>query len=318
MPDTALLIGLDVGGSSTHLRGEYLHTGASAPPSRRRSIEDHGPGANPNRVGPTTAARTLVTLVTNALPADADTLPLFLCAGVSGAGRVEEQDALTDALRTALEDAGCRPSVEVVHDGCIALDAAYGPESGAIVIAGTGSLVLARARDGTLHRAGGWGPLLGDAGSGHALGRAGLRAVAAAFDGGPATSLRARLQAAADIPDREALLHAVYQETIDIASVAPMVVEAAQNDDAVAARVLADTTAALAEQVGWLADRDFAIVPRLALLGGLVQDDHYTRVLREALQEHVPTWSIEPLGTAPVVGALRRAHRLAADAGFSS
>lgn len=312
MPSSSLLLGLDVGGSTTHLRGEYVDDDGSPPPANRSvRIDRRGPGANPNRVGRAPAVRTLTDLVTDALSSGPSPDRIVLCAGVSGAGRTDAQDALANALQTALSDPTRTVRVEVVHDGRIALDAAYNTESGVVVIAGTGSLVLARTEDGTLHRAGGWGPRLGDPGSGHALGRAGLAAVAAAFDGGPETHLQARLRNAFDIEDRDHLLHALYRGEIDLAAIAPLVIDAAREDDAVATALLTEATNALATQVSWIARHDNSIAPRVTLVGGLIEHSVYTNALRRALDNHVPAWSVAPLDAAPVSGALRRARRRA-------
>jgi hypothetical protein len=46
------------------------------------------------------------------------------------------------------------------------------------------------------------------------------------------------------------------------------------------------------------------------MLGGMVQNDHYAQILRRVLSDHFPEWSVSFLEKEPVVGALRRAHRL--------
>ena len=51
------------------------------------------------------------------------------------------------------------------------------------LICGTGSIVYGRTVTGELLRAGGWGYLFGDEGSGYAIGIAALRAVMRAYDG---------------------------------------------------------------------------------------------------------------------------------------
>jgi N-acetylglucosamine kinase-like BadF-type ATPase len=295
------VFGIDAGGSKTLLRGEQIGGDGR--------VERRGPGANPNRIGLEEAADVLVRLVEEGLPDDASPERISVCAGVSGAGRTEEQEALGDALRGALAAPGRTVHVEVVHDALIALDAAYDADSGLIVIAGTGSVALARTDEGTLLRVGGWGHLLGDPGSGYAVGQQGLRAVAEACDGGEATALRARLHDQFGIGDREQLIHAVYQDGLSMQDVAPLVVDAAA-DDAVAARILADEADGLAEQVGWLVNRAEAIAPRITLLGGMVQNDRYDEVLRARLHDHFPDWSVQQLQTEPVTGALRRARRL--------
>jgi N-acetylglucosamine kinase-like BadF-type ATPase len=298
------VVGLDAGGSGTSLLAECEDC-----PDR---IDRHGAAANPQREGIEQSARTLATLVREALSPHRPIGRLSVCAGVAGAGRSEEQEALARRLRRALADDAGTVQVEVIHDACVALEAAFGAESGLVVIAGTGSIVLARTEDGTMRRAGGWGYLLGDAGSGYAVGRAGLRAVAAAFDGGPETSLCARLGERCGIDGRESLIRRVYQEEVALQDVAPLVIEAAADGDPVAADILTAQADALTQQVEWLLDEADDIAPRIALLGGLLRNEHYARQLRCALRRQVPNWSVEVLRHEPVVGALRRARRLAA------
>jgi N-acetylglucosamine kinase-like BadF-type ATPase len=64
--------------------------------------------------------------------------------------------------------------VEVVHDSRLLL-AAGGARTGVAVIAGTGSAAWGTNADGEEARAGGWGYLLGDEGSGYWLGREAVR-----------------------------------------------------------------------------------------------------------------------------------------------
>ena len=296
------VVGLDAGGSNTLLLAE-----CDGCPTR---IDRQGPGANPHRTGVEQSAGILATLVREALQPHGPVDRLSVCAGVAGAGRSEEQEALATHLRRVLADDAGAVHVEVVHDACIALEAAFGSGSGLAVIAGTGSVVFGRARDGTTHRTGGWGYVLGDPGSGYAVGRAGLRAVAAAFDGGADTSLRARVDERWGIGGREVLIRRVHRDEFALQDVAPLVMEAAANGDAVAADILTSQADALMEQLEWLLDGTDDIAPRIALLGGMLRNGHYAEVLRRTLRTRVPGWSAEVLRHEPVVGALRRAHSL--------
>ena len=295
-------VGLDAGGSKTQLIAEW--EGAS------ERIDRRGPAANPQRVGTDESVQVLSALIQKGLPAQRPVDYLSVCAGVAGAGRPDEQQALADRLRRTLGDDARSVSVEVVHDACIALDAAFGAESGLVVIAGTGSVVLARTRAGATHRVGGWGHLLGDPGSGYALGRAGLRAVAAAFDGGADTSLRPRVAEEYGVDERAALIHWVYQDRPPLQDVAPLVIEAAADGDAVATDILTAQVNELARQVEWLLGETDDVAPRIALLGGMLQNEHYAAALRRALADRAPDWSVEELRREPVMGALRRARRL--------
>lgn len=303
MPTNQLFVGLDAGGSKTLLLAEQ--EGSSERINRR------GPAANPQRGGVEAAARTLAHLVQDSLQNHRPVGHLSVCAGVAGAGRIDDQEALADHMRRVLRDDAASLHVQVVHDAAIALDAAFGAGSGLVIIAGTGSVVCGRARDGTIRRVGGWGYRLGDSGSGYAVGRAGLRAVAEAFDGGADTSLRARVHEQYGIDGRKALIHRVYQDDLPLQSVAPLVIEAAAEGDPVAADILASQAQQLTQQVGWLLKGTDDIAPRIALLGGTLQNTHYTQVLRRALRGRVPDWSVEVLREEPVLGALRRARRQA-------
>jgi len=229
---------------------------------------------------------------------------------VAGAGRAEEQSALSEALRAALQEAGPTLRVEVVHDALIALDAAYDKGSGVIVIAGTGSVVLGRTTNEALLRAGGWGHVLGDAGSGYALGRAGLRAVAETFDGEANTALRGRVREQCGIDDRDSLLRVVYQDEFSVQAVAPLVIEAAADGDAVASDLLTTQVAQLVDQVEWLLNRADDVAPRVTLVGGMLQNERYAQRLRRLLRDRFPDWAVKILQSEPVVGALRRARRL--------
>jgi N-acetylglucosamine kinase-like BadF-type ATPase len=255
------------------------------------------------------AAATLVDLITETMEEGPDADWVSICAGVAGAGRTQAQEQITDALRRALSHPERTVHVEVVHDALIALDAAYDAGSGLIVIAGTGSVVLGRTTEGTLLRTGGWGHVLGDDGSGHAIGRAGLRAVAIAFDGGPSTTLCARVRDRFGIDDRESLLETVYRQDFNVQTVAPLVLDAAANGDAVASDLLSTQVQRLSEQVARLLNRDVPVAPRITLIGGMLRHDHYAECLHRCLQDRCADWSIGILQDEPVLGALRRARR---------
>ncbi|HKV44339.1 MAG TPA: BadF/BadG/BcrA/BcrD ATPase family protein, partial [bacterium] len=71
----------------------------------------------------------------------------------------------------------------VDSDATVALAGALACGPGVVVIAGTGSVALGRDPSGREARAGGWGYLFGDEGSGFAIGLGGIRAALRARDG---------------------------------------------------------------------------------------------------------------------------------------
>jgi len=91
-------------------------------------------------------------------------------AGAGGIDTDEDAQALADLI--APHAPGAR--ITVVHDSRLLL-AAGGASTGVAVIAGTGSAAWGRNDAGEEARAGGWGYLLGDEGSGYWLGREAVR-----------------------------------------------------------------------------------------------------------------------------------------------
>ena len=73
-------------------------------------------------------------------------------------------------------------SLAIASDGLTALLGAIGRRDGVVVAAGTGTACLAR-RGARFAKVDGWGSLLSDAGSGFAIGRAGLDAALREYDG---------------------------------------------------------------------------------------------------------------------------------------
>ncbi|GGH93426.1 ATPase, BadF/BadG/BcrA/BcrD type [Arthrobacter liuii] len=91
----------------------------------------------------------------------------------AGSGGIDtEEDAA--ALAALIQPLAPAARVTVVHDSRLLL-AAGRASTGVAVIAGTGSAAWGRNADGGEARAGGWGYLLGDEGSGYWLGREAVR-----------------------------------------------------------------------------------------------------------------------------------------------
>ncbi|MEM9666279.1 MAG: BadF/BadG/BcrA/BcrD ATPase family protein [Bacteroidota bacterium] len=297
-----LYIGLDGGGTKTSLLAG-TDTALLPPPPP-------GPGSNPQRVGVSSTVEILTTLIDSVVAHQPHRRLAAVCVGLAGAGTPSVQHEVHTALLAA-RPAWAQAVLDIVPDTEIALEAAWGADSGVLVIAGTGSSVLARTQAGTLVRAGGWGYLLGDEGSGYALGLAGLRAVARAMDGGSPTPLTTMLAARYDLHDRAQLVEAIYRQAWPIQRAAPLVLEAAQDGDAEMQALVAAQAEALIEHVANLTQRHPSIQPRLALTGGLAKAPVYTAQFQRALAQRMPRWTLAVATNAPVVGALARARRLA-------
>lgn len=151
--------------------------------------------------------------------------------------------------------------VAVAHDATTSYLGALGDRSGAVIASGTGVVTLAVGAS-DVARVDGWGYLIGDAGSGFWVGRAGMLAAMRAFDGrGEPTTLLERL--VARFPDPAAAyveLQCDGRRVSRVASFSKQVDEAAAEGDQVAMRILIEGAGQLSESV-------LAGLRRVGLLG---------------------------------------------------
>ena len=200
--------------------------------------------------------------------------------------------------------------VRIENDAVIARAGALAGRPGVIVIAGTGSVAFAEDPSGRQARAGGWGYIFGDEGSGFAIGCGAVRAALQARDGtGEPTVLVERLGEAAgmslaDIP------MAFYEGRIDrskIAALSRAVSRAAEERDAVAVRLIDEAAVGLARLVAAVMaklrwpDGPVAVGP----VGGVFEAGRtILRPLRDALARTAPAAVLVPPRLEPAVGAV--------------
>jgi N-acetylmuramic acid 6-phosphate etherase len=246
-----LVVGVDGGGSRC-----TAVLGRAAPGACLVELgRGHGGAANVLVAGPAAAGASVLAAIDEAFAAAGiPRQPVAVaCLGLAGVGRPAERGQ-AEAWATA---AALAERVVVVTDAELVL--AGEPPWGVALIAGTGSLAIGRAPDGATTRSGGWGPLLGDEGSGYAVAVAALRAVARMADGrGPPTELEGRLTrrfGAADAAGLVTILGRPGTSRREIAAAATDVVAAADAGDSVAAAILATAGDELATQVAVVARR---------------------------------------------------------------
>jgi len=194
---------------------------------------------------------------------------------------------------------------------------ALDPAARVVVIAGTGSVAQGEDPSGRQARAGGWGYIFGDEGSGFAVGLGGVRAALRARDGtGPDTVLTERIPAAIGRELGEIPL-AFYEGRLgrpEIAALAPVVTAAAAGGDAVAvslvddaARGLAEIAAAVVRRLTW-PDGTVAV----ATVGGVFSaGPTLLRPMARALAARAPGAVLVPPRLPPAAGALLLALRAA-------
>jgi N-acetylglucosamine kinase-like BadF-type ATPase len=190
----------------------------------------------------------------------------------------------------------------------VALEGAFGGEPGVVVIAGTGSNLIGKLPDGTVSSVGGWGRVLGDEGSGYAIGIEAVRAVTRDIDRrGEAQVLRAALATRFGMETRDAIVAKIYQDKFDLASLAPAVLEAAEKGDRPSMEILRNAASLLTDQLAAIIDRmgSAQSVTGVVFIGGLIDHDTlYSRIVTEAIHSRIPRAEIRPARYPPVQGAV--------------
>ncbi|HEX6335404.1 MAG TPA: BadF/BadG/BcrA/BcrD ATPase family protein [Jiangellaceae bacterium] len=191
---------------------------------------------------------------------------------VAAAGAIF-RPALAETLADALAEGGyAARAVVVTTDIVAAHSGALDGRSGVVLSAGTGAVAFGVSGSGKTTLVDGGGYLIGDAGSGFAVGRAGLAAAMRHHDGRRGGSEHlARLAVdqygpLAELPGR---LHSDPAPARSVASFAPAVAQAARDGDPAAASIWRDAVSELADTAiaacRALADQD----RRIAVTGSL-------------------------------------------------
>jgi N-acetylglucosamine kinase-like BadF-type ATPase len=312
MIEPGLLLAVDGGGTKTQalvtdLQGKVLARGL-------------GPSSNVHNVGLEQSCRAVTTAIDGALLQVIGVrstrggqswrgAPIAAaCFGLAGVDAPEDEAEIARWVRQQT----ITDRFLVVNDAELVLAGGTPDGWGVALISGTGSVCLGRAAEGRTVRVGGWGPLLGDEGSGYEIASHALRAVTRSVDGREqAPGLVKAVLRHWSLGDPISLIRFVHAPTTtatEIAGLAPIVVEQAQHGDAVARDILERAARELAQQVQTVIERLKLTRPPLALAGGM---------LRGALREAV----VRQIGAAiasityvsdPPLGAVVLARRLLA------
>ncbi len=205
--------------------------------------------------------------------------------GLSGFDRPGDRERIAPGLR----DFVLNPYLS--NDGELVL-AELPDRIGVAVISGTGSIAIGRNAAGERARAGGWGHIFGDEGSGWALGKESLRAISEQIDGrGKETTLTSLVMAAWELDDPTQIVTCAYApetEKRDIAKLSSLTIRAAWYGDEVANQIIESETEKLAGQVIAVANRlGFKDEIPLAMSGGLLLHVlSYRTALCEAIERH--------------------------------
>lgn len=280
------IIGLDIGGSKT--RGIRIVGG--------NVTDDRIAGsANTQNVSTSTAAHNLARLLRDLGADNAEAVYV----GAGGVDTPEDQEA----LRCLISPHAPHAPVTIVHDTRLIL-AAAGVRTGIAVIAGTGSAAWGVNASGDEARAGGWGYLLGDEGSGYWLAREAVRhSLHRSNLGLPEDELTVALLRQCDLASAEELIRQFHGDTDRTywAAKSRTVFECAGRGHPASAELIQRAGQHLAEQALQVSKR--LMMPGPVILGGGLGLNQ--PALAEAFTAHLSAQGITDvrvLATDPVFG----------------
>ena len=295
------VLGIDAGGTKT--------TALLADGDGNVLGEGRAGAANLQTEGELEVEKILHTVIERAT--DGRHLPLAaVCLGMAGVDREDDARVIRDVMRRL----GFRSNALIVNDALIALVAGAGPSPGVVVVSGTGSIAYGVNHLGVAARAGGWGPTLGDEGSGYWIGRRALAAVMRDVDRrGPNTDLTPLVLRHFALPKPEALVAEIYHQPQGrraIAALGAVVDRARAEGDPVAIDIMTQAADELALAAASVISRldmrgeQFAIL----LSGGMLRESVWLATeVRHRMAEVAPRGVVRLLTEEPAIGAVRLA-----------
>lgn len=294
------IIGVDGGGRKTvsaiaTLKGEIIGIGRAGT-------------TNINTADRNTVTIQLKKAIKNAIETSgAKGKALISVLGIAGT----ERERCKKIIREICEELNFTEKTVIVSDAMIALTAATKMKPGVIIISGTGSIALGINREKQIARAGGWGYLLDDEGSGYWIGLKALREVMKAYDGrGKTTILTSMILEKFSLENPRQLVDIAYGRKLtvqEIASITELVSKSASMGDKVAIQILKEAGEKLAEMI-------YTVIKKLAIkdkvipiyyTGGVFKTGKYIlKPIEEKLREKQVQVKLKKPFLKPVVGSL--------------
>ncbi|MEW9097332.1 MAG: BadF/BadG/BcrA/BcrD ATPase family protein [Clostridiaceae bacterium] len=196
------------------------------------------------------------------------------------------------------------------NDAYITLNGALEEREGVLIISGTGSICYGKNNKNQYYRAGGWGYILGDEGSGFWIGSQAIKFIFHSEDGRKeSTLLKESILDSLKLEDVEELMGWVYSENYSIKKVSALtkeVFKSASYGDKVALKILDMAAEELLNHLNVVADKlhlkeDFT----LALLGGVLENSPLLKdILVKKVRENYNKCNIVHMDVKPIFGAI--------------
>lgn len=276
----SLFIGIDGGGTKTKcvLVNHNLKILAKT----------EGGSSNPLTVGTQKSSELIAKLIKSVINRGKVNRVDGIVIGAAGAGRKKNADELKKSVSVLLNRENISSLfIKVVSDAEITVEGAFAGGNGAILIAGTGSIIWGKDKNGKIVRAGGFGRILGDEGGGYSIGKKAFNAAAKLFDSNNNNSiLISLLKKNFGIVDLESLILKVYSEDFDIASAAGLIIKTAGSGDKFCRNILNEESSSLVYYVDKFKRKFGSTTFKLCFSGGLLAaDNYYSKILKSKIKK---------------------------------
>lgn len=291
MNGNSFFLGVDGGGSKTtavvfNEKGEFICS------ARGESINYYSVGIDSARLA-------MKNIIENL------SIKKFRCA-VIGMSALNERATEEETERFC---SGIIDSENIIMDSdlFVALEAMDISGECAAIISGTGSMAVCRNSDGAISHTGGWGYILGDEGSGYAIGLGGIKAaIRAAENCAPETTLLDECLEYFSINNIYDLIDLYYEKNVSrkkTAAFARLVSKCCENGDAVAKSILEYEAKQLSQTaLGLLKDKNKDIP--IGLWGGVFQNNMFFRNEFTELIKQNGYSNVKLIDFTPEIGAV--------------
>lgn len=214
--------------------------------------------------------------------------------GLAGAGRENDKIKLRKELSKILR----LKDFFLTDDAQIALLGATGAEAGIVLIAGTGSIAYGLKKSSGKIRSGGWGPLIGDEGSGFWIAMEAIkRAIKASEKRAEGTKLEKLIIDYFNFSTLQELIPFIYEGELprrEIASLTPKVMELAKNGDKAAVEIIKEAVNELALLVNSLVERLDYQEDKIFAVGGLFRSNYFINIFEDLLMKNHNLKTLKP------------------------
>ncbi|MGB9696212.1 MAG: N-acetylglucosamine kinase [Ignavibacteria bacterium] len=233
-----------------------------------------------------------------------------LCIGIAGARSKKLKKTVKEQIikTTNIANVIVTSDTEIAHYGI------YNDGEGLIFISGSGSILYGKI-NGEIQQAGGWGRIVGDAGSGYQIGQLALQKITDDFDtisNNKNVSFFTTTVCKITGFTPENLIELIYLKNFPVASLAEHIIKIADKGNKTAREILDCSIDSAMKYFDAILSR----IPKktkkikLALVGSLVESENYfSRSFKAKLKKNYPLFEIIQLLHQPVFGALEMAKK---------